>query len=66
MRYIQGMSRSAGAWKTICVTNDPNPEEGSNDATEVYWAMKKGSPVAFHTLRIIDDAGRVVEGEGAE
>jgi hypothetical protein len=62
MRYIQGMSRSSGHWKTICITNDPNPEVGSDDSIEVYWALRNGEPIAFHTLRIIDDAGQVIEG----
>jgi len=66
MRYIQTMSRSAGTWRTICITNDPNPDVDSDDAIEVYYAMKKGSPMAFGRMRIIDDAGRVVEGEGSE
>ena len=58
--------QTRNGWRTICTARGHVEEEGSHDSFEIYWALKHGSPGTYATLRIIDETGRIVEGEGAE
>lgn len=57
-----------GGWRTFLTARGYVEAEGSHDSVEIYWAIRHGNPGTYRrdNLRLVNDAGEIIEGEGTE